>query len=33
MFWIIKEASIETDDCEKILASNENKDLYLVSIY
>lgn len=28
-----KQYSIETDDCEKILASNENKDLYLVSTY
>lgn len=28
-----KEYSIETDDYEKILASNEDKDLYLVSTY
>lgn len=28
-----KQYSIEADDCEKILASNENKDLYLVSNY
>lgn len=28
-----KEYSIETDNCERILASNEGKDLYLVSTY
>lgn len=28
-----KEYSIETDNCERILARNEDKDLYLVSTY
>lgn len=28
-----KEYFIETGDCERILASNENKDLYLVRTY
>lgn len=30
---LIKDYNIESDNCERILARNKDKDLYLVSIY